>query len=186
MYHSRQHRIGALMTGHIDQCDSRKVLASLEVGNHLVAAALPGAPDSRIQVVPLLEVHVDEVVASDDSIQGNDLSVYVDAVQLGDTPGFGFDGPGDAFEVLQLVGDLGQGVQDLGSCHALSSFLCVRGALPCRGCATTAPTVDYTLGRRLAGVEVYRRRPVRSSGAGSGFDQCAIEQISASSSRSGS
>ena len=59
-----------------------------------------GHLDTGFQVEALLEIHVDEVVATHDAVQWKRLTVDLHPNQRRNTPGLGYDSPGDFFKIL--------------------------------------------------------------------------------------
>ena len=67
-------------------------------------ALLDAVLDSGVQVESLPEVHVDDVVASHQAVQGDRTAVDVNSAQPGKIPGLRDEVFGDLFEILHLPG----------------------------------------------------------------------------------
>ena len=80
----------------------------LQLGGDLVLVFLLRLLDARVEIVPLLEIDVDDVIPADRAGQRNDGAGNVDARQLRDFARLGLQPQGDLFEVFQFIRQLAE------------------------------------------------------------------------------
>jgi len=67
--HRGQQRVGDPVAGDVDDRDASRALAALQVLDHVDAPPGRGLGDAGVEVEPLLEVDVDDVVAAADAVE---------------------------------------------------------------------------------------------------------------------
>ena len=112
--HRRDERVRHPMPRDIQDGDAAHRLATLQILDDVEPPVLDAALDSGVQIEPLLEVHIDHVVAADHAIQGERAPVNVNATQLGDIPWLRDQAFCDCFEILQLARQLPYQVAPVG------------------------------------------------------------------------
>ena len=122
MKHRGEHRVGSLMAGHVDERDPRRPAAAIKVRRDVRPPGLLSHLDTGFQVVALLEIHVDEVVAAYDAVQWKRLTVDLHPNERRNAPRPGHDSPGDFFKIFELSRKLFSRASDDGSIPLIPSF----------------------------------------------------------------
>ena len=148
MQHRGHERVGHPVPRYIENGDPGGLLAAPQVLDDLQSPLLGRLPDSEIEIEPLLEVHVDQVVSAHRTVQGECAAVNVHAAEPGDVARFRDQMFDDLFEILQLVGQLN---------HRVSSFVALfslmleqHSSAPCESSRTLAGELGSWLGERRA------------------------------------
>ena len=102
--HGRQQRVGHLVPRRVEHGDARPVAATPQSIHDRRRSPRFRLGDSRLQVVTLLEIDVDEVVASHRAAQGTGASPDVEPGQPRHLSRFRHEPVGDLLEVPQLLG----------------------------------------------------------------------------------
>ena len=80
MQHSGQHRVRYLMSGYVHEGDPGHPLASPQICSYGSAAFFLRLLYPCLQIVPFLEIDVDDVITADQAVKRNRLSVNVDSL----------------------------------------------------------------------------------------------------------
>ena len=122
MQHCREEGVGHLVTGDVDHRDTRLVLTALQVAPQPRAGPSSPCPgDPRLEIEAMLEVDVDDVVATDRAVERQRAAPHVDAVQARHVAGQRHQVLGDALEIIEFASE------------ALSSWSASDGVMKMRG-----------------------------------------------------
>src|SRR5258706_7814441 len=106
MKHRRENRFGSGRAGDVNECVSRRAAAAIKICCDVWPPGILSHLDAGFQVVALLEIHVDEVVAAYDAVEWKGLTVDLHPNERRNAPGPGHDSPGDFFKIFELFREL--------------------------------------------------------------------------------
>src|SRR6266704_5944720 len=95
-----------MVSRHVRDNDTGLFPATLERLNNIQSLFCRCALDPGFEIIPFLEVDVDDVVATDDTVQRNRTAVNIDSVERGDLSRLGNDVVCNVLKVLQFAGQL--------------------------------------------------------------------------------
>jgi hypothetical protein len=101
--HRSRQRIGHSMPGHVDEGDTRCLLAAGEILHHIESTRGDRLHDARPEIVSLLEINLDDVIAADGSVEHERAAVDIDTVELWDVLRLRPEVLRDFLEVAQLA-----------------------------------------------------------------------------------
>jgi hypothetical protein len=104
--HRGHERVGRVMPRDVEQGDARHPLASLQVFHQLRLSRRGGVLDSGLEIKPLFEVDVDQVIPADYTVEGKRPAADINALQPRDFPGLWHEVSGNIFEICQLTREL--------------------------------------------------------------------------------
>ena len=130
MQHGRQQRIGDPVPRHVDHRNPGHPLAAIEIGHDIGPAVIAGLLHPRLEIEPLLEVHVDDVVPAHRAAQRKDAAPDIDPGKPRQIPRLRHQISGDVLEVVELAGELlqqGRSIRIGWQCAHVSRNIRTRG-----------------------------------------------------------
>src|SRR6202049_1393208 len=94
------------MAGDVNERAPRRPAAAIKVCRDVRPPDILCQFDAGFHVVALVEIHVDEMVASYDAVQWKRLAVDLHPNKRRNAPWPGHDSPGDFFKILELFREL--------------------------------------------------------------------------------
>src|SRR5688572_590362 len=103
MHHGSKQPVCRVMTGDIENRDARLPFASFKLADDFRSAFGRSLPNPRVEVKAFLEIHVNDVIAPDASVERNASAIDIDTSQRGDLPRRRHDVLCDFLKILQFA-----------------------------------------------------------------------------------